>query len=56
MNSPLMQPDEIERFFASHNNNQLVVLSGQRPMQLDRVAYYEHKAFRHLHEADPSHG
>jgi len=55
INAPLMQPDEIERYFASHNNNQLVIQSGQRPLQLDRIAYYEHKAFRHLHEPDPSH-
>ena len=56
INTPLLQPDEIERFFASHNRNQIVLLSGHAPLQLDRVTYFEHPLFNTLYEPDPAVG
>lgn len=54
IHTELLQPDEIERYFGAHNWNQLIKLAGHPPMQLDRVAYYNHPAFRGLFEPDPA--
>lgn len=54
INTELLQADEIERSFAAHNNNQLVMLAGHAPIQLDRAAYFSHAAFKGLYEPDPA--
>ncbi len=54
MTTELLQPDEIEGHFAAHLRNQLVLLGGHPPMQLDRIRYFEHPAFKGLYEPDPA--
>ncbi len=54
INTELLQPDEIERYFAAHNWNQLIKLAGHAPIQLDRAAYYKHAEFVGKYERDPA--
>lgn len=41
--TPLMQPDEVARFFRRDNFNQILKLAGMPPLQLERVPYYKRR-------------
>ncbi|MCB2051349.1 MAG: type IV secretory system conjugative DNA transfer family protein [Novosphingobium sp.] len=54
--SPLLRPDEVARFFARQHQNQLLMLAGRNPIQIERVNYFADKRFLGLFEADPAYG
>ena len=51
---PLLHPDEIARMFARRHDNQLLMLAGREPIQIDRIHYYAHDMFSGLYEPDPA--
>lgn len=50
--SPLMLPDEIERYFRRENMREIVMIKGEYPFNLEREAYYETPEFYGLFEPD----
>ena len=51
---PLLHPDEIARMFARRHNNQLLMLAGREPIQIERIHYFNHTLFSGLYEPDPA--
>lgn len=51
----LLTPDEIGRFFAREQMNQLVLASGKWPVLLDRLNYDQNAALSALLDPDPAH-
>ena len=51
---PLLRPDEIARTFARRHDNQLLLLAGREPIQIERVHYFSHDLFSGLYEPDPA--
>lgn len=51
---PLLHPDEIARNFARRHNNQLLMLAGREPVQIERINYFGHDLFSGLYEPDPA--
>lgn len=52
--SPLLRPDEVSRYFARRHQNQLLLLAGRNPIQIERMNYYESDHFNGLYEPDPA--
>ena len=48
--TPLMQPDEVSRFFRRDNFNQILKLAGMPPLQLERGPYYDRADLKGLIE------
>lgn len=47
--APLIQPDELKRHFCREAQNQLLLIAGQRPMEIERRRFFEEPDFIELY-------